>query len=147
MVWPNPEDIANAIKVSGKQLEVILQVGKSAIEQAKDNPQEIVSRIRDYAGIIHHVLLDKSMGKGLGMDAVGLMPFAQAISREFPDLGIVAAGGLGPESIGLVEPLVKEFPNISIDAQGRLRPSGSALDPVDWDMAEKYLIEALKLLR
>ena len=61
--------------------------------------------------------------------------------------GIVAAGGLGPESVGLVEPLYREFPDLSIDAQGKLRPSGSALHPIDWDMAETYLVKALQLLR
>ncbi|MFA5934800.1 MAG: hypothetical protein WC827_02885 [Candidatus Paceibacterota bacterium] len=42
---------------------------------------------------------------------------------------------------------LNEFPDVSIDAEGKLRPSGSALDPVDWDMAEKYIIEALKLFK
>ena len=91
------------------------------------------------------MLLDKSMGRGLGMDAVGLIPFAQAIRGRFPDLGLVAGGGLGPDSIGLVKPLVKEFPDLSIDAQGKLRPSGNALDPIDWDMAGAYLVNACQL--
>jgi hypothetical protein len=147
MIWPNPEHVANAVQSSGKKLEVILQVGKNAIEQADNDPEKIVTKLQEYVGVVHHVLLDKSMGKGLGMDASGLIPFARAIRDAFPELGIVAAGGLGPQSVGLVEPLVKEFPDVSIDAQGKLRPSGSALDPVDWDMAEVYLIKALELLR
>jgi hypothetical protein len=147
MIWPNPEHVAKAVQSSSKDLEIILQVGKNAIEQADNDPKKIVSRIHEYIGVANHVLLDKSMGKGLGMDAAGLIPFACAIRDAFPDLGIVAAGGLGPESVGLVEPLVREFPDISIDAQGKLRPSGSALDPIDWDMAEIYLIKALGLLR
>jgi len=147
MIWPNPEHIVSAVSTSGKQFEVILQVGKEAIEQASDNPQEVVARIRDYEGVVQHILLDKSMGRGLGMDAEGLIPFARAIKEAFPCHGVVAAGGLGPISIGLVEPLADEFPDISIDAQGKLRPSGSALDPIDWNMAEIYLIEALKLLK
>jgi hypothetical protein len=146
MVWPNPVHIANAVHTSRKQLEVILQVGKSAIKKVNDDPQEIVHRLRDYKGVIHYVLLDKSMGQGIGMDAVGLIPFARAIKEAFPDLGIAAAGGLGPETVNLVKPLVEEFPDISIDAQGKLRPSGNALDPIDWDRAETYIIEALKLL-
>jgi hypothetical protein len=147
MIWPNPEHVAHAVNSSGKKLEVVLQVGKGAIEQADNDPERIVAKLQGYVGVVHHVLLDKSMGKGLGMDAEGLIPFAQAIRNSFPDLGIVAAGGLGPESIGLVEPLAKEFPDVSIDAQGKLRPSGNALDPIDWDMAEIYLTKALGLLR
>ncbi len=129
------------------RLEIILQIGKDAIEQSGNDPREIVARLRDYRGVVHYVLLDKSMGRGQGMDAGGLIPFVQAIKNAFPDLGIVVAGGLGPESIALVEPLAKMFPDISIDAQGKLRPSGSALDPIDWDMAATYLTKALDLLK
>jgi hypothetical protein len=145
MIWPDPEEIANGIHASGKQIEVILQVGKNALDEVGNNPQRVVERLGDYEGIAHRVLLDKSMGKGLGMDADGLVPFARAIRESFPMLGIGAAGGLGHETIHLVEPLVAVFPDLSIDAQGRLRPSGNALDPIDWSMAENYLIKAQQL--
>ncbi len=126
---------------------VILQLGRDAIEQVNNDPKEVAERLLGYDGIVQYVLLDKSMGGGLGMDADGLLPFARKIRESFPDLGIAAAGGLGPTSTDLVKPLVKEFPSISIDAQGKLRPSGSMLDPIDWNMAETYLIEALKILK
>ncbi len=61
-------------------------------------------------------------------------------------MGIVVAGGLGPYTVRLVEPLLAEFPNISIDAQGQLRESGNALDPIDWDRAETYITRAVALL-
>ena len=49
--------------------------------------------------------------------------------------------------MNLVEPLVKMFPDLSIDAQGKLRSSGNALDPIDWGMAETYLVKALELMK
>lgn len=147
MVWPNPEHVSDAVRGATKPLEVILQVGKNAIDRANNDPKEVINRLRDYQGCIHHVLLDKSMGRGLGMDAKGLIPFARAIQEEFPQLGLAAAGGLGPNSINLVKPLYQEFPDISIDAQGKLRPSGNALDPIDWNMADGYLMSALTCLR
>ncbi len=146
MVWPDPGHVESALGVSGKQLEVILQVGKNALELMDNDPRAVVRRLHAYRGTITHVLLDKSMGRGLGMDAEGLIPFARAIKDAYPELALVAAGGLGPESLALVAPLAGEFPDISIDAQGKLRPSGNALDPIDWDMAEAYLIKALQLL-
>lgn len=146
MIWPDPDQIANGILASGKQIEVILQIGKNALEEVGNDPQMFVNRLIDYKGAIHRVLLDKSMGKGLGMDANVLIPFANALKDSFPELGIGAAGGLGPDTMHLVEPLARAFPDLSIDAQGRLRPSGSALDPIDWGMAESYLIKALQLL-
>jgi hypothetical protein len=147
MPWPDPGMVVSGVRASREQVEVILQVGKKAIEEANNDPAEVVMRLEDYEGIIHRVLLDKSMGRGIGMDAQGLISFAHAIKNRFPNLGLVVAGGLGPDSLNLVEPLVREFPGLSIDAQGKLRPSGDALDPIDWDMAGSYLAKALKLLK
>jgi hypothetical protein len=144
MVWPEPGEIFHAIQFSGMNPEIILQVGKNAIEAAHNAPTEVAYRLADYRGVVHRVLLDKSMGKGLGMDAVGLLPFARAIRDAFPDLGIGAAGGLGPMTMDLVTPLLAEFPDLSFDAQGRLRPSGNALDPIDWNMAAEYLRRAIE---
>lgn len=146
MIWPDPAQIANGVHASRRHPEVILQIGKNALEEADNDPKTVVEKLEDYEGVIHRVLLDKSMGKGLSMDADGLLPFAQAIRDRFPKLGIGAAGGLGPETIQLVEPLARAFPDLSIDAQSRLRPSGNALDPIDWNMAGAYLIKALQLL-
>jgi hypothetical protein len=145
MIWPDPCQIVHGVHTSRKKIEVILQVGKNALEKVDNDPQAVVERLSDYDGTIHRVLLDKSMGKGLGMDADSLIPFAQAIRENFPTLGIGVAGGLGPETTQLVEPLIAEFPDLSIDAQGRLRPSGNALDPINWNMAEKYLVKSLQL--
>ncbi|MFA5000724.1 MAG: hypothetical protein WC531_00645 [Candidatus Paceibacterota bacterium] len=145
MVWPDPGQIAHGVHTSRKQLEIILQIGERALDEAGNDPIATVERLQDYEGVIHHVLLDKSMGRGLGMDAVGLIPFAWAIKESFPTLGLGAADGLGPNTVQLVKPLLQAFPDLSM--QGKLRPSGNALDPIDWGMAETYLVEALDLTR
>lgn len=145
MIWPEPAEIANGIHTSRKQVEVIIQIGKNAFDQIGNDPNALVEKLEDYQGVIHRVLLDKSMGQGVGMNAEFLLPFARAIRKEFPTLGIGVAGGLGPETIHLVKPIAEEFPDVSIDAQARLRQSGSALDPIDWEMAGTYLQKAIKL--
>lgn len=145
MIWPDSTIVAHAVTFSHKELEVILQIGKNAMEVEGNDPKRIIDRLARYDGAIDRVLLDRSMGNGVGMDAQGLLPLAHAIRDRFPTLGISAAGGLGPETTHLVEPLVREFPDLSIDAQSRLRPSGSALDPIDWEMAKVYLENALQL--
>lgn len=147
MVWPDPSEIALGVHSSRKNVEVILQVGRKALAVVKNDPQLLVEKLRSYDGVVNRVLLDKSGGEGRGMDAKGLLLFARAIKEHFPGLGLVVAGGLGPTTMHLVEPLIKEFPDVSIDAQGRLRPSGNALDPVDWNMAGGYLVRALELLK
>jgi len=146
MIWPDPAQVANGVHTSRKQIEVILQIGKNALAEVNDNPQAVVERLKEYGGIIHRVLLDKSMGRGIGMDAQALLPFARAIKELLPSIGLGAAGGLGPKTVSKILPLIEEMPNISFDAQGQLRPSGSALDPIDWSYAEEYLIQALKIV-
>ncbi len=145
MTWPDPDQIENGVHASRKQIEVILQIGKNALAEVDDDPQAVVEKLKDYEGIIHRVLLDKSMGRGIGMDAQILLPFARAIKQSLPAIGLVAAGGLGPGTVDRIKPLLEEIPNISFDAQGRLRPSGNALDPIDWNYAGDYLIESLGL--
>lgn len=91
-------------------------------------------------------MLDKSLGKGLELDAETLYPFLQAIQNAFPAFGLGVAGGLGPDTLHLLKPLIKEFPNLSIDACAKLHKSGNALGPIDWEVAGRYLINALQLL-
>jgi hypothetical protein len=146
MPWPDPDLVASIQQASGGKVEVILQIGKNALVKAGDCPSKVVKWLSDYEGAVHRVLLDKSMRRGLGMNAQKLMPFARAIHEAYPAMGLSFAGGLGPETIHLVKPLITKFPNASIDAQGRLRPSGNALDPIAWDMAATYLVRALELM-
>ncbi len=147
MLWPNPGAILGAVASVRQPIEVIVQVGKQAFIQADDNPAEIVKSLQPYVGIAHHVLVDKSMGKGQGMNAEALLPVVRAIRGAYPQFDITVAGGLGPSSIDLVRPVVREFPRVSIDAQGKLRRSGDAHDPIDWDMAAEYLKQALVMFR
>lgn len=147
MVWPDPKEIAEAVKKFGQEIEIILQLNSKAMEQVGDSPTIVVQKLEEYRGLIHRVLVDKSGEKGIGMDATAIIPYVRAIRDRFPDWGLVVAGGLGPNTLHLVEPIASLYPSISIDAQGKLRPSGSNLDPVDWGMAGQYLTRALKLLK
>lgn len=144
MVWPDPEAI-QAFHARHPDVRVILQANTNALDGVGNDPDAFLKRLEGYGPAVDDVLLDKSMGKGLGMDAAALRPFAAALAKYRPDLGIAAAGGLGPDTLHLVEPLVAEFPDISLDAQGKLRPSGNALDPVDWAMARTYLERAVAM--
>lgn len=138
MIWPDPKELTTFCKKHPTH-KIILQIGKNAMEQIGDSPEAAVQRLAKYQGTVAGVLLDRSMGQGKGMDAQALLPYARAISKAFPEITLAAAGGLGPKSMHLVEPMLQEFPNLSIDAQGQLRPSGNAMNPVDWQMAAEYL--------
>lgn len=145
MVWPSPYDIEKVL-VKHPSLEIILQVGADAICACDRKPKIVLNTLKAYEGIIHHVLFDMSMGRGHAMHADVLLPYVRRVKIEMRTLGIAVAGGLGPGSVDLAAPIAKELPSVSIDAQGRLRPSGNALDPIDWHMAAEYLREGLALL-
>lgn len=144
MIWPSANDVEVAF-ARNPHLDLILQIGKNAIEEVGETPSGVVRRLRRYEDAVSRVLLDKSMGRGIGMDAHGLIPYIEEIKSAFPHIIVGVAGGLGPNTIELVRPIVDVYPDISIDAQGQLRPSKSALDPVDWDMAAEYLQKALEM--
>lgn len=145
MPWPQWQLLEVIKRTSDWQVKTVLQIGKTSLEQCNNTPSEVCWQIDRYGCLIDYVLIDKSMEQGKGMAAAFLLPFVRAIAEEFPRLGIAVAGGLGPTTMHLVEPIVQEFPGISIDAQGQLRSSGSALDPIEWDRAEEYLGKASKL--
>ena len=145
MIWPNPKQIQEYHEMF-PWLKKILQVNSKALEKVDNDPEKMLTRIDEYESI-DSILLDKSMGRGLGMDSNALRPFIEIITQKRPNLGIAVAGGLGPDTLHFVEPLIREFPDLSIDAQGKLRSSGNSLDPIDWSLAEIYIEKAVKLFK
>lgn len=145
MIWPDPAEIVEGLRIFGREVEVILQVGGRALAQIGDDPNMLVRKLRLYNGVIHRVLLDESGGRGKVMNADRLLPYFRAIRQAFPDMGLVAAGGLGVGTTHLAEPLLREFPDMSFDAQGRLRKSGDLRDPHDTILCEGYTIDMLRL--
>lgn len=144
MIWPDPA-VVREFADRHPLLRIILQVGSKALEKAEDDPETLIELLKPYEDAIEDVLLDKSGGKGLMMEAALLEPFIYELRARRPDLGITLAGGLGPETLHLVEPLVRKFPELSIDAQGKLRASGRSKDPIDWKRAEDYMRKALAM--
>lgn len=146
MVWPYASLLARVKSDSRQKVKTVLQIGEKALDHCRNDPAKVCQYLQSYGrGLVDYVLLDKSMGKGKGMDAAFLLPFIRAIADTFPGLGIAEAGGLGPTTMHLAEPVIQEFPWTSIDAQSKLRPSGNALDPIDWKMASTYLKKASEL--
>lgn len=139
--WPNPEDI-KAFRLAHPQTKIVLQANADALSEPVE---QVVQKIKLYEDSIDYILLDKSMGTGQGLDADFLAPYIETISKIFHDIGIAIAGGLGPDSLELAEPLIKKFKNLSIDAQSRLRISGDAHDPINWERAEEYIRKAVKM--
>jgi hypothetical protein len=144
MIWPSVEMIAE-FKKEYPQTEVILQIGKPSFGQINDNPVQFVKKLEEYGNLLDFVLLDKSMGRGVGLNALELLPFIEAIVASQLDIGITVAGGLGPKTLHLLKPLAEYFPFLSIDAQGQLKPDANPEAFNDWSLASDYLTEAIRM--
>ncbi len=117
MAWPKPELIAAAAK---KVERIVLQIGGLALKKA-NSPQKVIERLKPYQGIITDVLFDPSGGRGQPLNPAIAEQYLSAITEEFPNLGIGAAGGLSSTTLHLVGPLLQKFPQLSIDVEGRVR--------------------------
>lgn len=145
MIWPDPETL-KIFREHHPHIQLILQINPSSLEQVNKDNNQLVERLKYYESYLEGVLLDMSMGRGVAMHWMDSLQYLGAISKGLPNIGLVVAGGLGPDSLGLVKPLVDlSRYAISIDAQGKLRPSGNMMYPIDWQMAQEYLIKAVSM--
>jgi hypothetical protein len=154
VTWPDVDDV-DRFKAKHPDIAVVLQLGKSAFEAVDHDAQKMVKELDRYGDSIDYVLLDLSMGKGKAMEAESLLSALRQIRQKLPGLGLAVAGGLGPESVHLLEPIAQEFPDISIDAQGRLKPPDAPVDdrghitskvPADLARSEEYIRKSCAIL-
>lgn len=125
VAWPS----INPMKQATKDRRVVLQIGRKAVEEAKDSPSQVAWELSFYRDFVTDVLFDPSGGKGLPLDLDRAAAFVKAIAEACPTLGIGIAGGLSADRLPEVAPLLKRFPFLSIDAEGRLRTENDHLDP------------------
>src|SRR3989344_2761426 len=80
MVWPDPAELG-LYRSAHWDVPIILQVSAKALDAVDNDRRKLVARLGEYAerDCIDYVLLDKSMGRGLGLDAAALLPLARAI--------------------------------------------------------------------
>lgn len=123
--WPPPSELA-AFRAERPKMRLILQIG--APELREHTPRELASRLRKYEGLADDVLLDASRGTGQPLDARKVRPYLEALAESGFCLGV--AGGLGPDSLHLAEPLLQDFPRLSLDAESRLRDGRDQFDPI-----------------
>lgn len=154
VTWPDVDDV-DKFKDKYPDIVVILQLGKPAFDMVDHDPQKMVDELDKYGDSIDYVLLDLSMGKGRAMQADELLGALRLIRQELPGLGLAVAGGLGPDSVHLLEPIAEEFPDISIDAQGRLKSADAPVDdrghitskvPADLARSEEYIRKSCAIL-
>lgn len=121
--WPPPSELA-AFRAERPRMRMVLQIGAAALRDHA--PQELAGRIREYEGLADDLLLDASGGTGLPLDPGRTRPYLEALAQCGFCLGV--AGGLGPGTLHLADPLLKDFPRLSLDAESGLRDGRDQFD-------------------
>ncbi len=141
LAWPKRQ-LDDYRMIVGCKPRVVLQIGQKAVEMAGGTPQGVVDMLYHYLDSINDVLFDPSGGLGKPFDIERACEFLSAIAEQGWDIGLGVAGGLGPDSLNLVKPLLTKFPELSIDAQGRLRNIENNLD---MEAVKAYLAKASQM--
>lgn len=145
MIWPDPS-VLEKCRRKHPHVSFILQIGNSALAQVEDNPLKMWEAVKNYDGIVERFLIDRSEGKGRALDARALVRFVDILYERMATLGVVVAGGLGPKTVKLVEPLMAMYPHLSVDAQGQLHEGGSTLEgPFSMERAQEYTFQMVEL--
>lgn len=169
VTWPDTSEL-KAFKEKHPNIQIILQIGKYALNELDNDPQDVADKLSEYGNSIDYALLDLSMGKGRKMtelDVINLQRLLSVIQFKLPSLGLAVAGGLGPnleskdpsaepvDQMYALRKIAIEFPNISIDAQGGLKPDNApkgpsghfdATTPADLEKSKQYIREADSIL-
>lgn len=125
IAWPPLEQVRKYKRTNPDKL-IVLQVGSKAMEQAAST-NGFKRFVRKYKPLVDAILIDPSGGRGMPFDAVKAAEYLRIVRDCCPILGLGIAGGLGPDTLHLLDSLVPEFPKLSIDAEHCLRTREDAL--------------------
>jgi len=142
MRWPDPRQI-EAFRRRFDAMRIVLQVGAGALTDVERDPVRLVEKLLEYRDLVEQILLDPSGGKGIALDVKEMHDYLHALQYSSLIQNIVIAGGLGPDSLLSIQPLVAEFADLSIDAEGKLR---DAEDHFLVEAAKEYVRAAFKLM-
>lgn len=142
IAWPSLRELWKFHEATDWKKRIVLQVGSRAMEAVDNDPVKLADMIGKYVEpqTIDDVLIDPSGGNGLPFDTEKALEFLRELKSRNFDINLGVAGGLGPDSMKHLEPLLDEFPDVNIDAEGRLRDTES--DDLDIVKMTAYLTEA-----
>jgi hypothetical protein len=117
--WPSVEEI-NKYWESQRKSFLVLQVGSKAMAEV-ESIEHFVDLVGAYLPMVKAVLINPGSGKRKPLDAAEVEEYFSALRSAYPKLGLVAAGGLGPDTLHLIHPLIQKFSGLSSDAERLLR--------------------------
>jgi len=144
--WPSPSHFEDFYEVYPDKF-LVLQIGRRAMEETWVK-SKFVNRVSEYMPMIDAILLDPSGGIGMPLEARVVADYLREIPKSWiipGGLGVGVAGGLGPETLHLLDPLRGEFPELNIDAEGKLRTPPPE-DALNMNAVRAYLDGAMQVL-
>ena len=140
--WPSSSELwCHRIKYPHHR--IVLQLNKAVL--SNDTAEAIAKKLkRRYLDVVQYVLIDASGGLGSLLDTTKTLDLITAIQEHVPEIKIAVAGGLGPDTLSRLEPLIVQYPELSIDAESGVRDP--VTDLLDLDRTESYLRKAVVLL-
>jgi len=158
-------DLLSEIKVV-EGVDIILQVNKETFRRAGYNDESymdiedmitstgavgirrvdfLIDILHQYKDTVDVFLLDLSAGRGKQMNPYLMETFVMALQSE--GMQCAVAGGLGPgDKLDVLQSIVSQCGHVSWDAQGNLRPSGNAMDPIDQEYINEYLVDSKTMI-
>jgi phosphoribosylanthranilate isomerase len=140
VVWPSVAEIEHFHAKTDRKYRLVLQVGAKAMMKCDSVNRTITSSIARYKDLVDDILIDPSGGKGQSFNPEAALYLLREIKERDFDINLGIAGGLGPDRMMLIEPLLDEFPDLNIDAEGRLRTEQD--DDLDVEIMCAYLTQA-----
>ncbi|MBI2609858.1 hypothetical protein HYW53_01635 [Candidatus Giovannonibacteria bacterium] len=145
IAWPKIGELEKFRAITDFKFRIVLQVGREALLGINCGASEkVAEHLMRYADLIDDVLIDESAGTGKPLDVERTMEYFQEFREKGIEIGFGMAGGLGPETLYLVERVRDKFPDISFDAQKELRDKHT--DDLDVSLTEDYVCGAIYLL-
>ena len=140
--WPSVAELSG-YRRQFPEMTIVLQISQTSLQMVDSSARDLVDKLaREYAGLVDYILLDPSAGYGIPLDSRWAAEYLQVLHEADLGMGLGVAGGLGPSSLDLVEPLINDFPDLSIDAESRLRDED---DRLDTGKARDYIGKARQL--
>lgn len=141
IVWPPIRVIETIRRKCRDDSVIILNLYPPNLAAVDNDPIKLSQKLSEYVPFLDGVLLDSSGGQGNALDPHKALDYMSALYDTRLAIGI--AGGLTPNNLELLEPVVPFSYHLSIDAESGLRNDQNELD---LDKVKLYLERAFVLL-
>lgn len=145
MLWPDAE-LLRRFRERHPTIFTILQMNPLSVEIEGDGPVRVARRLRFYGDSLDGILLNEDPDGDRELGTERLLAYLQEIMLTCPDLNPAVAGGLGPETLHLLQPIVDGRRNaISINARTKLYLQHDRQRSIDWAAVERYIHNSVQL--